>query len=383
MAQTWPPKKWKVALLGLIDSVGRPIATAARGVRRVATAAPARARARAPLRILVVELWQIGDVVLVTPFLRALLTGFPDAQISLLGKPHAAELLAHSGLVDDVIVADLPWTRQTEKYSPAAYDGKKLRALVRELRARRFDLSFDARMDIRSNILVSLSGARRRIGFRHGGGYWMLTDAVPVDPRVNHKSDDWLSLLVPVGCPPCHEAACFLQTTEEEDAAARSTLFEKLRTLERVVAIHPGGSHAGKRWPVESFAALAKELIARGESVITFIDPQGYGAELCTIAGIAAFTPSLRGMMAILRQCAVLVCNDSGPMHVAAALGVPTVAIFERGEPRWFGPVGDRHTVVRGELAGVAVSAAPYWRPPANPVPVATVLAAVLDRLGG
>ncbi len=379
MAQTWPPKKWKVALLGLIDSVGRPIATAARGVRRGTAAAPART----PRRILVVELWQIGDVVLVTPFLRALRTCFPGAQISLLGKPHAAELLAHSGLVDDVIVADMPWTRQTEKYSPGAYDRKKLRALVRELRARQFDVSFDARMDIRSNILVSLSGGRRRIGFRHGGGDWLLTDAVPVDPKANHKIDDWLSLLTPVGCSPRRDAACFLRTTEEEDAEARSTLSEKLGTLERVIAIHPGGSHAGKRWPVHSFAALAKELIARGNSVITFIDPQGYGAELRAIAGITAFAPGLRGMMAILRQCAVLVCNDSGPMHVAAALGVPTVAIFERGEPRWFGAVGDRHTVVRGMLAGVAVSAAPYSQPPTSPVSVAAVLAAVLNRLGG
>ncbi len=378
MAQTWPPKKWKVVLLRGIDTLGRSLAHAARAVRAV----DGSDRGGEPRSILVVELWQIGDVVLTTPFLRALRECFPRAHISLLGKPHAAELLAESGLVDDVIVAEMPWASQRNKYSPRSYVAKKLRALVLDLRARRFDVSFDARMDIRSNVLVALSGARRRIGFRHGGGDWLLTDAVRIDPAANHKMADWLALLPALGCTPPRDPVCSLKTTEAENAEARRVLSDAVRNADRVVAMHPGGSHAGKRWPVDSFAALAKEMVGRGYGVIAFVDPHGYGAELGSIAGVTTHSPSLRGLMAILQQCAVLVCNDSGPMHIAAALGVPTVAIFERGEPRWFGPVGDRHTVVRGELAGVAVSAAPHWKPPVNPVPVATVLEAVLGQLG-
>lgn len=374
MAQTWPPKKWKVALLAVMDAVARPLAGAARVIRR---AAPGEA----PKSILVVELWQIGDVVLATPFLSALRECYPCARITLLGKPHAAELLAESGLVDEVIVSELPWTRPSNKYSPRSYDRKTLTALIRELRERRFDVSFDARMDIRSNILTSLIGARRRVGFRHGGGDWLLTDALPVDPRKNHKVDDWLALLSVVGCERPTHSGCLLRTTETERAAARQALAAAFAGGGPVVAIHPGGSHAGKRWPLGSFVAIAEALVARGHNVAAFVDPSGYGAELSSVAGVVTFSPSVRQMMAIVEQCDVLVCNDSGPMHVAAALGVRTVAIFERGEPRWFGPLGEGHIVLNGALAGVAVSAAPHSAPPKNPVPVQRVLQATVAQL--
>ena len=82
-----------------------------------------------------------------------------------------------------------------------------------------------------------------------------------------------------------------------------------------------------------------------------------------------------------MTQCDVIVCNDSGPMHIADALGVPVVAIFEVGNPKWFGPSGTRATVVAGELAGTGMSAAPLDRPPANPVPVGRVASAVREAL--
>ena len=85
--------------------------------------------------------------------------------------------------------------------------------------------------------------------------------------------------------------------------------------------------------------------------------------------------------MATLTHCRVLVCNDSGPMHVADALGVPVVAIFEIGNPQWFGPSGERATIVRGELAGRGISAAPLNVPPRNPVAVSRVAAAVKGLL--
>lgn len=385
MAQTWPPTKWKAALLSLVDSLGRPAARGLRFIRGafrgVAGDDSNPAGRTDPRSILVIELWQIGDVVLVTRFLRALRKCFPNARISLLGKSHASELLAESGLVDEVIVAELPWTRPANKYSPRLYDRQFLASLIRGLRARRFDVSFDARMDIRSNVLVALIAPQRRIGFRHGGGDWLLTDAVPLDPRKNHKVDDWLALLPVAGCNLPAERDCLLRTTEEERERARLTLAALLPRDGRTVAIHPGGSHAGKRWPLDSFMLLANELGIRGFNVIALVDPSGYGAELGSVHGVVTFSPGIREMMAILERCDVLVCNDSGPMHVAAALGVPTVAIFERGEPRWFGPVGEGHIVIAGELAGVAVSAAPYSAPPKNPVPVARVLEATIAQL--
>ncbi|MEO6331384.1 MAG: glycosyltransferase family 9 protein [Gemmatimonadaceae bacterium] len=340
-----------------------------------------RPRIPASPRILVVELWQIGDVVLSTPLLASLRYCFPDSTITFLGKPHAETLLRASGLVDDVIVAELPWTRTERKYHPADYDWGVVRNLLRRLRERRFDVAFDARMDIRSNILVSLTGAKRRFGFRYGGGDWLLTDAIPVDPAANHKTGDWASLLQAAGCQPTGDPRCILKTTEDERLDARAVLSNHFGVGARPIALHPGGSHAGKRWPLDCFDSLAREVLSAGYQVVAFHEPNGYGKELDGIAGVLGLRVGLREMMAIIEQCATLVCNDSGPMHVAAALGVPTVAIFERGEPRWFGPVGDDHIVIAGEKAGIDVSAAPLDRPPANPVPVSRVKEAVLVQV--
>lgn len=373
MAQTWPPKKWKRVLLAGVDSVARPVARRLYGEQRP--------RIPASPRILVVELWQIGDVVLSTPFLAGLRDCFPGSSITFLGKPHAERLLHASGLVDEVVVAELPWTRTERKYHPTDYDWGGLRDLVRRLRAREFDVAFDARMDIRSNLLVSLAGAKRRFGFRYGGADWLLTDAIPVDPAANHKTGDWARLLEAAGCQPTGVPRCILKTTDEERAAARVVLSNRFGAAARPIALHPGGSHAGKRWPLSRFDSLARDLVSAGYQVVTFQDPGGYGKELDGIAGVLSLCVGLREMMAIIEQCATVVCNDSGPMHVAAALGIPTVAIFERGEPRWFGPLGDEHIVIAGEKAGIDVSAAPLDRPPANPVPVSRVKAAVLKQV--
>lgn len=373
MAQTWPPKKWKQLIIAAIDFVGRPVARAFRS--------PPSPHIPASPRILVVELWQIGDVVLVTPFLSALRQCFPLARVTLLGKPHAETLLRASGLVDDFVIADLPWTRTERKYRIADYDLRSLGNLIRTLRGRRFDMVFDARMDLRSNALVAVTRAARRVGFRHGGGDWLLTDAIAVDPSVNHKVGDWLSLLHGIGCKVPDVPQCTLKTMPNERAAAAALLARHFDLVNRPIALHPGGSHAGKRWPLSHFIALARELVAAGHQVVAFEDPSGYGKELGETPGVLGLRTDLRGMMAIIEQCATLVCNDSGPMHIAAGLRVPTVAIFERGEPKWFGPVGDGHVVIAGDKSGVDVSAAPIDRPPANPVPVDCVMQAVLSQV--
>jgi ADP-heptose:LPS heptosyltransferase len=372
MAQTWPPKKWKQLLVGAVDFAGRPVARAFR------TSSPAPIPASP--RILVVELWQLGDVVLVTPFLSALRQCFPLAKVTLMGKPHAETLLRGTSLVDDFVIAELPWTRSERKYRLADYDRRALRDLIRTLRRRRFDLVFDARMDIRSNALVALTRAARRVGFRHGGGHWLLTDAIAVDPGANHKVVDWLSLLRGIGCEVPVVPQCTLSTLPNERAAAVALLRQHFGSVNRPIALHPGASHAGKRWPLSHFIALARELVGAGHQVVALEDPSGYGKELGMTPGVVPVRTDLRGMMAVIERCATLVCNDSGPMHIAAGLRVPTVAIFERGEPRWFGPVGDGHVVLAGERSGVDVSAAPIDRSPTNPVPVERVKQAVLSQ---
>jgi heptosyltransferase-2 len=362
-------------LLHFADSLGRAAVSPFRH------RAPAWRSTDSVRRILVIEPWNIGDVILATPLLRALRARYPKSEISLLAKPHASDLLKHSGLVDEVIPGDLPWTASANKYRMSGPILEEMRSVVHVLRQRHFDVTLDARMDIRSNILAAATGAPHRIGYDIGGGGWLLTETLPSDRDGSHKIDDWLSLLdlMPDGGQSRASNTRELPTlviTEEERAAARAHLSVGGAGRSPVIGYHPGGSHAGKRWPRERFEELLRELSASyGGTHIAFLGPDEQGGS--TWPGAVVSRPDLRQLMAQIACCDVLVCNDSGPMHIADALGVPVVALFEMGNPQWYGPSGPRATVIKGELAGQGLSAAPLDTPPAHPIAVERVRDAV------
>ena len=339
MAQTWRVTPWKVAVFRLIDALSLPLRPFVRP----------KAQQGGIRNILVMEPWQIGDVVLATPALRALRDRFPQARITLIGKPHAEELLRHSGLVDEVIVFDIPWTAKSAKYDPRRYDSGKLRALIADLHARRFDLTVDARMDLRSNLITYLSRAPRRIGYDFGGGAFLLTDALPADPDTRHRVDDWLELMKPLGSSERFEP--LLRVSDPEREQAEKTLrAHGIGPGDVVVAIHGGASDERRRWPTAHFERVAERLVERdGAKVVWFLEP-GVPDRAIPIAS-AVLRTSLREMMAILTHCRLLVCNDSGPMHIADALDVPVVAVFLTGNPVWHRPYRRGQAVV-GEGTG-------------------------------
>lgn len=380
MAQTWPVSRRRRALLKVVDFVGR------------IAFAPFRALRRAPSgegsirRILVIEPWNIGDVVLATPILSELRARFPNAHIAILAKPYARELLEESGLVDEVIECDLPWTAQTNKYRVTPAVLRDLRGLIRRLRRQRFDVTLDARMDIRSNVLAAAIGARRRIGYDVGGGDWLVTDALPSERDETHRIEDWLALIQRLEGATSPRTigrrAPTLTVSERERAAAEKMLATLVGGGHPTIGYHPGGSHPGKRWPHERFEALIAEVKGSvGGRHVVFLGPDDDVTGTWPV-GTAVLRPSLRELMALVSCCDLFVCNDSGPMHIADALGIPVVAIFEVGNPKWFGPSGPRSTVIHGELAGIGLSAAPLEHPPRNPVPVARVADAVRTALG-
>ncbi|MBA3341155.1 MAG: glycosyltransferase family 9 protein [Gemmatimonadaceae bacterium] len=342
MARTWPITRPKRIVLAAIDAIGGAVTSLARRGKSL-TPGPLE-------RILVVELWHIGDVVLVTPLLRRLRQLFPTAHVTLLAKPQAEEVLRHSGLVDELVPFDFPWTATRGKYDLARYDRPEFSGLMSRLRAARFDLSIDCRMDLRSNILTRAAGARRRIGYDFGGGGFLLTDAVPAAPDSRHKVEDWLELLSPLGVrvdsesPPNPE---LVVTPEERDEATRLMRAYGFSEEDLVVAVHPGGSSATKRWAAENFSVVAAELVDRHDAkLLVLVNPDGCGADMRLPAETAFVRTSIREMMALLEQSDMLLCNDSGPMHIATALGVPVVAVFRTGNPGWYGPRGIGHIVV-------------------------------------
>ena len=331
--------------MALLDAAGK-LVTARR--RRVT---PARERDVRVRSILVVEFWNIGDVVLALPFLAQLRAVFPGASVTLLGRRHAAELLDHSDLVDDVVVADFPWTSATHKYDPRRYDWYRLRALFRDLRARRFDVAFESRMDPRAKIVLALSGARRRVAYDYGGCEWLLTDPVTYGSLDRHRADDWNRLLEPFGGARTVPAPR-LTVSRAEAAWAREWLTSQgIRRGEKIVAVHPGASNAAKRWPLDRFESVARHLVGlRGVRVVAIEEPGGFGARLSGMQGVSGIRPTLRQMLALFAEVDALVCNDSGPMHVAAAVGTPTVGVFHPHAAREFAPFGHGHRVLTPDV---------------------------------
>ncbi len=309
--------------------------------------------ARAVRRILVVELWNIGDIVLLLPFLAQLKAIFPAASISLLARPHAREILDGTGLVDEFIDDAAP-SDNWLSLNPLLGGWKDLWKLRADLRSRDFDLAFQCRLHVREHVILAMSGAGRRVGYAFGEGDTMLTDAIPVDDLHRHKVEDWMGLLAPFG-DPVTMGNPGLSVSDKARYGAREFLdshsIDEDCTL---IGIHPGASVAEKRWPIERFAAVAEEAASRpGTRVIAFADPAGYGQQLSEVPGVVIAKPSLTGLVALIDECDLLICNDSGPMHIAGGLGVPVVAVFSSGVARWFAPLGEGHSLVSADAGGL------------------------------
>jgi heptosyltransferase-2 len=358
MAQTWLVSERKLRLASRADALFRPLLPF---LRRMIPPRPFASEP--PQRILVSELWHIGDVVIAMPFLAALRQLYPAAKITLLARSHARATLMNTGLVDDVISYEFPWTFLEEDRRPGWRDLSQMPAVVLQLRAARFDLAFDCSRDGRNHLLLFLTGAARRIGFAFGGGDYLLTDAVPVGSLNNHRTEDWLRLLKPLESMRANESSPIkgvdalggsarLVVSESEQRWASEFLRAAGVSRDQVlIAVHPGGSSRLKRWPVEHFVALAHLAAAHPNTrILWIIDPSGTGADAELPAGSIVARPSLRELIALLAECRLLVSNDGGPMHLAGALEIPTFAVYSWGNPAWWRPYLDRqHSFVRRE----------------------------------
>ena len=316
-------------------------------------------------QILVVEPKHIGDVVLAIPFLAQLRSRFPNARTTLLAAPHARPILEGTGLVDDFIETHLDWTEESTRYNPFGYNWRELWRLKRDLGARDFDIAFKCCMHIREHVVMGLSGARRRVGFAFGKGDGVLTDAIPVGDSNRQKVDDWMLLLAPFGGADPVEVPRLRVSGAERRWADEYLLQRGISSTPTVIGIHPGASVPEKRWPLERFMEVGKALSKRGDvRILVFVDPAGYGASLAAIDGAVAVQVGLRELVALTERCVLLVCNDSGPMHIAGALGVPTVSVFGSGIEQWFSPLGEGHHLLTvGKSRAEKTEGAPSLNP--------------------
>ncbi len=302
---------------------------------------------KASKRILWVNVWRLGDLVLTTPALASLRQCFPEARITILVHPDTRKILENCPWVDEIVTAAIPWSRRTGKYHPKRYLSSEFLGLLRDLRRRRFDLAIDGHADIRNNLLLFCSGARRRLGFKHGGGGFCLTDLVKADLAHPHHADLLTQLVGYLGGKPALDRVMLQLSEGDKGAAEDFWAAQGLDKEELVVGIHPGAGDPVRYWGLDKFAAVA-EAVAKKFPVrfLAFAQPDGYGWDLPLPNPHTRVRPDIGMLMALLQKCDLLLCNDGGPMHIAAGVGTPVVAVFGCTEPKWWAPYGPHHSVV-------------------------------------
>jgi lipopolysaccharide heptosyltransferase II len=316
------------------------------------------------IRILLLRLREIGDVVFTTPAIRALRRRFPDAFISYVVEPHAAPVVRHNPHLDDVIVAPRgrgPRGRLADL------------ALVRRLRAGRYDVAIDFHGGPRAAWLTWLSGAQRRIGYAAPGRSWMYTDRIrrPRELRARHSVRNQWDLLAPLNIPDPDPAEDPVEMrTDAASSAAVATRLDAAGVApdSDVVVLHVSAGNPFRRWPLDHFVAVAGRLAAdpRRRIVITSGPADRDAAAQVVAAARAGLRPdaadrvlacgefSLLELRALLERAAVYIGGDSGPLHIAATTAVPIVGLYgptlpERSAP-WRPPHFPSIAVAAGEL---------------------------------
>ena len=300
-------------------------------------------------KILVLEAGNLGDIVGILPFLNNLRISYPEAHIAFLGNPSMFPLLENLRFVDELIPVRFPWSihfSQWSRYNPLSAHWTQLARALREVRQREFDLALSGRGDLRDNFILWLTGIRRRIGYGFLGGGFLLTETAKPDLTHLHRSDCWLRLLEHLG-KVVSDRQPRLQLSREEELFAKEYLAKlRIGDGDLVIGIHPGARIRVRQWGTANFRAVGEKLAAQHPAkILWFQDPNEKTPNDLPPSFVPVALP-LRQFMAVLARCNLLVCNDSGPMHIATGLGVPIVGVFGPTEPAWFGPLGEQNKIV-------------------------------------
>jgi len=292
--------------------------------------------------ILLIKPSSLGDVVMALPALSALRRSFPQAWIHWLIRPEFAPLIEGHPHVDEILLFDRKFLAEAWR-SAAACRG--LFSLVSELRYRRFDAVLDLQGLFRTGLLAWLSGCRQRFGPRwREMAHLFYTTAVPPRREWIHVVDYYLKLVEAMGASDLR-AEFVLPEKPAAGAAARDLLSRHKIDLNRYAVVIPGSAQTSKCWPVERFAALVDRLASEHGLAVAATGGKAENGMIEMIRSLAKHPPanlasqtSLPELVEVLRGAKLVVSNDTGPGHIAAALGRPLVMMFSWSNPLRVGP---------------------------------------------
>ncbi|HEX9780913.1 MAG TPA: lipopolysaccharide heptosyltransferase II [bacterium] len=306
--------------------------------------------------ILVIRLDRLGDVVLSTPVLRVLRRARPESRLAVMVRPPCRDVVEAHPDVDEVILYD----KEGAHRSAAATI-----AFARALRGR-FDAALVLHPSNRSHWIPWLAGIPVRIGYDRKSG-WLLTHRMPHRKQEGerHEAAYTLELVRPLGIEPPAVAEASVPVSPEAFRRVGAVLSEAgIGPEVRPLAVHPSASCVSKRWMPERFAAVADRLAGDlGERIVLVGGKPDAVHAAATASAMRAPAVNLAGrltvaeLIALLSRCRLLLSNDSGPVHLAAAVGTPVVDIFGRNQrglsPLRWGPLGDGHVILHKEVGCV------------------------------
>lgn len=312
--------------------------------------------ALAPKRILVIRLDRIGDVVLSTPVVQALREAYPHAFIAMMVRPACRELVEGHPALNDVLLYDKD-VAQRRVWATVRF--------ARQLRRHAFDTALVLHPTRRSHWIPWLAGIPTRIGYARKSP-WLLTHRVPHHKQegAQHEASYALEMLRVFGLEP--PAPQPLIVIRPEAASRVAGLLQQIGLVSSdvLVAMHPSASCISKRWMPQRFAEVADRLIEQTKSRVVLVAGPDDRAFAQAVEQAMHHPPinlagqlSLGELAALLQRCQVLISNDSGPVHIAAAVGRPVVAIFGRNQrglsPQRWGPLGEQHVILHKDVGCV------------------------------
>jgi len=285
----------------------------------------------------------VGDAVLAIPAMKAVRHHFPNAEITLLVRPWVAGLFTSAPFVDKVWSEEKPsglaeWTR-----------------MARAIRTGSFDLGLLLPNSFESALMMFLGRVPRRIGYATDGRRWMLTNSIAPAAAHQHQVHYYLDLVKTLSAKT-ETPSIEIKAASAERTEARTLLkAEGIANDAKFLVLNPGAAYgSAKRWNEERFAAVADTLAGELNLSVVLIGSEKerpiaeqIRAVMKTRSAVLTGKTSLETLIGVLAESSLMVTNDSGPMHIAAALGVPTVAVFGSTDERVTGPYGPRARIVK------------------------------------
>jgi len=282
-------------------------------------------------KLLIVELWGLGDLVIATPFLRAAAGKF---DITLLAKPFALDLQPRLWPDVGVETFTAPWTAFKNKYHLWRWPLLEIIRLRRRLVREKFDFGLSARWDPRDHLLLKMFGVKNRLGFPRVRSQMFLTQPLARPQPEAHRYESWrvIAHALDVELPP------------------REKIFIPAARGGKTVLIHTGAGQPVRVWPLEKYKNLAAHLRRKNLQVQIACDADQ--RDWWRLAGETdAATPrTVAELIAVIDRAGAFIGNDSGPGHLAAFCGVPTLTIFGPQLPEWFAPLHPQAEWIEGKV---------------------------------